>query len=364
MNDTDYLMQKMSRAFEMREGRRFTPLEKQFLTAAAHGATDLCHASCDVPRMKALLREQPALLESVGSVALAMAASYFGTLDAVRFLLERGIREFYDCATGLYRKHQHEPVTKAFYHGNFETLRTVFEAGVSDASVISTSHVGWPANTSLLFWAVGRPVEFTEFALAYGADPEAPFSGNGEGGNTPLQEAAARFGTGGWNPDVADTVLALLGHGAHFDIFSACGMNDLERVLELAREDSSVVMQRGEMGMTPLHWASRSGSIPCLKWLLRHGAEVDAKTTTDRTPLHLAAERGKVEAVWLLAAHGADLDAQDKKGRTPLHRAAYEGRLEAAEVLIVLGADRRPRTRSGKRPLQVARLDCRHLKEE
>ena len=237
--------------------------------------------------------EQPALLESVGSVALAMAASYFGTLDAVRFLLERGIREFYDCATGLYRKHQHEPVTKAFYHGNFETLRTVFEAGVSDASVISTSHVGWPANTSLLFWAVGRPVEFTEFALAYGADPEAPFSGNGEGGNTPLQEAAARFGTGGWNPDVADAVLALLGHGAHFDIFSACGMNDLERVLELAREDSSVVMQRGEMGMTPLHWASRSGSIPCVKWLLRHGAEVDAKTTTDRTPLHLAAERGR-----------------------------------------------------------------------
>ena len=51
-------------------------------------------------------------------------------------------------------------------------------------------------------------------------------------------------------------------------------------------------------------------------------------------------------------------------GRTPLHRAAYEGRLEAAEVLIVLGADRRLKTRSGKRPLQVARLDCRHLKEQ
>ena len=93
-------------------------------------------------------------------------------------------------------------------------------------------------------------------------------------------------------------------------------------------------------------------------------AEVDAETTTDRTPLHLASERGNVEAVWLLAEHGADLDTQDRKGRTPLHRAAYEGRLEAAEVLIVLGADRRPRTKSGKRPLQVARLDCRHLKEE
>ena len=363
MNDTDYLMQKMSRAFEMREGRQFSPLEKQFLTAAAHGATDLSHASCDVPRMEALLRERPALLESVGSVALAMAASYFGTHDAVLFLLDRGIRVLYDCETGLYRKHQHEPVTKAFYHGNFKTLRTVFEAGVRDASVISTSHVGWPANTSLLFWAVGRPVEYTEFALAYGADPEAPFSGNGERGNTPLQEAAARFGTGRWNPDVADTVRALLGHGAHYDMFSACGMNDLDRVRELAREETEAVAQRGEADMTPLHWAVRAGSIDCLRWLLRHGAEVDAETSTDRTPLHLASERGNVEAIWLLAEHGADLDTQDRKGRTPLHGAAYEGRLEAAEVLIVLGADRRPTTKSGKRPLQVARLDCRHLKE-
>ena len=363
MNDTEYLMQKMTRVFEMREGRKFTALEKQFLTAAAHGATGLCHASCDVPRMKALLRERPALLESVGSVALSMAVSYFGTCDAVRFLLDRGVREFYDCETGLYRKHHHEPATKAFYHGNFGTLRAVFEAGVSNASVISTSHVGWPANTSLLFWAVGRPVEYTQFALAHGADPEASFSGNGERGNTPLQEAAARFGTGRWSSDVADTVRALLGHGAHYDIFSACGVNDLERVRELAGEDAEVVTQRGEADMTPLHWAGRSGSTTCLRWLLRRGAEVDAETVADRTPLHLAAERGNVEAVWLLVENGADLDAQDRKGRTPLHRAAYEGRLEAAEVLIVLGADRRLKTKSGKRPLQVARLDCRHLKE-
>ena len=242
MNDTDYLMQKMARAFEMREGRQFSPLEKQFLTAAAHGATDLCHASCDVPRMEALLRERPALLESVGSVALAMAASYFGTHDAVLFLLDRGIRVLYDCETGLYRKHQHEPVTKAFYHGNFKTLRTIFEAGVRDASVISTSHVGWPANTSLLFWAVGRPVEYTEFALAYGADPEAPFSGNGERGNTPLQEAAARFGTGRWNPDVADTVLV-----------SARARGALRHVLGLRHERPRARARAGPRGCRGRH---------------------------------------------------------------------------------------------------------------
>ncbi|MYI98270.1 MAG: ankyrin repeat domain-containing protein [Gemmatimonadetes bacterium] len=363
MNDTEYLLEKMTRAFEMKEGRKLTSLENQFLRATAHDATDLSHASCDVPRMKALLKESPSLLETVGSVALSMAASYHGTHEAVRFLLDRGIYQFYDCETGLDRKHQHEPVTKAFYHGNFNTLRTVFEAGVTDASVISTSHVGWPANTSLLFWAVGRPVEYTEFALEYGADPEAPFSGNGERGNTPLQEAAARRGTERWNPLVADTVRALLEHGAFYDIFSACGLNDLERVRELAGKDAKAVTLRGEAEMTPLHWAARAGSTGCVKWLLRNGAEVVAETVTKRTPLHLAAERGQTEPIRLLAEHGASLNVQDKKGRAPLHRATYEGRLEAAEALIELGAATKLESKNGKTPLQVARLDCRKLKE-
>ena len=164
---------------------------------------------------------------------------------------------------------------------------------------------------------------------------------------------------------MADAVLALLGHGAHFDIFSACGMNDLERVLELAREDSSVVMQRGEMGMTPLHWASRSGSIPCLKWLLRHGRRGRCQDHYRPNPAAPGGREGESRGGLASGRGTAPISMRrDRKGRTPLHRAAYEGRLEVAEVLIVLGADRRPRTRSGKRPLQVARLDCRHLKEE
>lgn len=362
MNDTEYLMQKMSRAFEMREGRELTPQEREFLTAAAHDAPNLSHASCDVPRMKALLNEQPSLLEAVGTVALAMATSYIGTLEAVHFLLDRGIREFYDCETGLGRREQHEPITKAFHHGNFESLETVFRAGVGDASVISTSHIGWPANTSLLFWAVGQPVEYTRFALKYGADPEAPMSGNGERGNTPLQEAAVRFDTDRWTSDVADSINVLREHGAYYDIFSACGLGDIERVCQIVGEDGDAIAARGEAEMTPLHWAARAGSAACVSWLLQRGVDVDAFTVAHRTPLHLAAERGKVEAIWILAENGADLDAQDKKGRTPLHRATYEGRLEAAEVLIVLGASTRLEAKNGQTPLQVARLDCKWLR--
>ena len=74
----------------------------------------------------------------------------------------------------------------------------------------------------------------------------------------------------------------------------------------------------------------------CARWLLNHGADVDAQTVAGRTPLHMAG----AEMLWLLAGKGADLNAQDKKGRTPLHQAMYGGDLEEAEILIVLGAGR------------------------
>ena len=121
-----------------------------------------------------------------------------------------------------------------------------------------------------------------------------------------------------WNSMVADTVCALLEHGAFYDIFTACGLNDLERVRGTGGEDASALMQRSEAEMTPLHWAARAGSAGCVKWLLRNGAEVDAETLTKRTPLHLAAERGQTEPIRLLAEHGASLNVQDKKGRAPL----------------------------------------------
>jgi hypothetical protein len=355
MNDTEYLMTKMVRAFRLREGRDLTDLETQFMTAAAHDATDLCHATCDVARMKALLKQQPSLLDTVGSAALLMAACYFGTHDAVLFLMDCGVKEFYDAQTGLYRKEIAEPIHKAFYHGNFKTLTTVFEAGISDASVITTSHVGHPADTSLLYWAASKPLEYAEFALKWGADPEAPISGNGERGTTVLQHGVAP-------PTRHEFVELLLADGAYYDIFSACGRGDLDRVRELVGQDPAAVLERGEADMTPLHWAVRGGSLRIAKWLLSRAADVDAETVTRRTALHLAAESGHADMIWLLAGHGADLDRQDHKGRTALHRATYNGQVDIAESLIVLGANPSLKTRTGKTALQSAQLECKFLK--
>ena len=378
---------KLTRAFESREGRKLTDLELRFLHAAGHGADARGRgATSDVGRMRALLKQQPSLLDTVGPVALSQAVGC-SSYDAVRLLLDRGVRELYDGQTGRPREEQHEPITHAFYvgmgenaeldaeqvtrAGRFRILRTLFDAGIADASVISTSHVGWPGNTSLLFWAVYRRLEFSEFALEHGADPEAPISGNGERGTTVLQHAVAPPFDGAsapwdslerWKRGLRFAEF-LLSHGAFYDIFSACGRDDLDRVRALTAGDPGAVTRPGEAGMTPLHWAARAGAGKCARWLLARGADVNAETVARRTALHLAAEWGLTDVIWLLAGHGADLDPQDTKGRTPLHRAAYLGQVEAAEVLIVLGADTRLETRTGKTTLQSARLDCKFLKD-
>ena len=371
MNDTEYLLTKMEGVFQIREGRPMSDREKQFAIAAAHDAIDYSHASCDVSRMRTLLKEQPALLDTVGSLALSMAATYFGTLDAVRFLLEQGVRRLYDTQTGVARNYTHEPISGAFEYGNFETLRTLFEAGVTDAGFANLPWIAWPHKTSLLYMSIYRPLEYAEFALAFGADIEEPIPWYGEGGATVLQNAIAppvgavmarwhnaeRWGQG------LRFAEFLLGRGAHYDIYSACGRDDLPRVRSLAAQDPAVIGRRGNVGMTPLHWAVRGNAVSCTQWLLAHAADVEAETETHRTPLHMAAEWGLAEMVWLLAAHGARLDDKDSKGRTPLHRATYMGELETAEILIVLGANINIRNKSGKTALEVARKGCLHLKD-
>ena len=249
-----------------------------------------------------------------------MAACYFGTHDAVEFLLERGIREFYDAQTGLHREHKAEPVTKAFYHGNFRTLRTVFEAGVADASVITTSHVGWPANTSLLFWAVGRPIEFAEFALRYGADPDALMSGNGERGNTVLQEAVVRLVDPRASARVSDFIRIVLEHGAYYDIFSACGLDDLvnaglqgKLITEIEHDPSlihrPVSLYKADVTGPPLHAGLHTDffhhdddrEVRMMAVLLDRGAEIQAQDSQGFTPLRRVTELAKSRHATIVA---------------------------------------------------------------
>ena len=109
----------------------------------------------------------------------------------------------------------------------------------------------------------------------------------------------------------------LLSEGAYYDIFSACGRGDLDRLRTLTAEDRGVIETRGAADLTPLHWAVRGRSLDCARWLLRRGADANAESLTGRTALHIAAEWGLDDMVWLLAGYGADLKPAGHEGADP-----------------------------------------------
>jgi len=146
---------------------------------------------------------------------------------------------------------------------------------------------------------------------------------------------------------------------------------------------------------TPLFAASAYGQVDTVRWLLDHGADVNASQSSK--PLHLAAHNLHFDAVQLLLEHKADTNLLDKKGRTPLcevltrrfypeetvvdivrrllehgadpniphaihstplHQASsYGGWLEVARLLLSYGAKVDEKDDMGRTPFQVATAD-------
>lgn len=90
------------------------------------------------------------------------------------------------------------------------------------------------------------------------------------------------------------------------------------------------------------------GTHYALKILEKHPNFVtEASKDGQLTPLHIAAFSGNDEIVRYLIAHGALLDALDKKESTPLHVAIRKGHLTTVEILLEAGADVKRHTSEG-----------------
>ena len=53
--------------------------------------------------------------------------------------------------------------------------------------------------------------------------------------------------------------------------------------------------------------------------LLTMGADVDSEDILKNTPLHDASRSGSLDCVWLLLKAGASVDVRNHRGETPLH---------------------------------------------
>ena len=86
-------------------------------------------------------------------------------------------------------------------------------------------------------------------------------------------------------------------------------------------------------GRRALNWAAWYNRVPAIRFLLAHGASLEARNRTGFTALHHAAEAGSMDAVEALLAAGADPEARNYLGRQPAETAISKGNVDVAAVL-------------------------------
>ena len=119
-------------------------------------------------------------------------------------------------------------------------------------------------------------------------------------------------------------------------LHAAAYSGNLEVVRTIIEYEPTDINARDGTGWTPLFWASpghtfKDGSV--LRFLLEHGADINAQSQSGRTPLHRASMNGALEVVHLLLENGADVEAKDNVGETALQFAADRGHDEVVELL-------------------------------
>ena len=350
--------------WSVRTRAEMTPTQQAFVEAAMGDWVRLDDMA-SLPRLRAMLAEDPSLIKAAGPAALARALYWRKGEPIVRFLLDKGAR--LDHPRGIFG-----PMHEAVWQNRVESVRMVLDAGGVDAGqvAIEPPHGGLASHRSLLHISAWLSyVEMTELLLQHGAARtiEARLGGTGD---TAMHRALE-----GWldsdpyaehdpngiphHRSGREVIALLLEYGAYYDMHSACRLNDVARVKALLADDSKLAVRTHGAGYTPLHYAARGGAIECARLLLDAGADVNADSHSLVTPVHQAAT---VDVMALLIERGADVDAQDSKGRTPLHLACRRGAVELAEFLICLGARTLIRNDQGKSPLDVAAKDCIYLK--
>jgi hypothetical protein len=107
-------------------------------------------------------------------------------------------------------------------------------------------------------------------------------------------------------------------------------------------------------GQTPLQRAAWTGKVDAGKFLLDHGANINAQNVDGSTALCWAAIQGYVEFARMLLKRGAVIDVRSVTGSTPLHRAAKGGEIQVVQLLLDNGADVNARNNFDETPYQSA----------
>lgn len=217
-------------------------------------------------------------------------------------------------------------------------------------------------NSVLHLAAAARNAALVELFLEQGVDPNVKNSK----GETPLHQTS--------DVDIANLLLKSKANPRAEDdegkrpIYHAVesGSPELVKLLIALKSYSSF-----DDIISTLHLAARRGNVEIMEALVKAGAKVDRMGNDRQTPLHEAVANPTstaLENVKFLIAHGARVNARDKYNNTPLHAALEAGpteaTLEAVKFLLANGANPNIKNIFGQTPLDNAKFHRKYMEPD
>jgi uncharacterized protein len=276
---------------------------------------------------------------SLGEWTPLMYTAREGALDAGRALLERGAdinAQDPDGATALV-------LATINYHYDFAALLLDHKANPNLADTTGMAALYAAVDMNSLPWMFGRPeipapskvsgLDLIEELLKHGADPNAAltavqFQRAHTDGDVALGPGATPFLRAAKAADIPVMKL-LLAHGADPSIHMKNGNTALMLAAGLGYRDGNMAVPTKDRG-TPQE------AIAAIQICLDRGADINAVGANGDTALHDAVSgRGDLDIIRYLVAHGASLQAKNTRGQTPLDAAhtSRRDRSAAAELL-------------------------------
>lgn len=124
-------------------------------------------------------------------------------------------------------------------------------------------------------------------------------------------------------------------------LFKAIDEEDESKIRELLDSGANinVYMYYYPCEQTPLHRALHNKSLNLAKFLIKLGADVNAKDEYGETALHYAAKLGDASLAQYIIDFGAGVNAQRQGDFTPLHMAIEENQINLVKLLVKNGAN-------------------------